>query len=77
MKEKRKNYEKREKARVQNVYKIKSLNKEIKAEEEKIAQNMAKRKVKKGATEFLSKNGTHKISLVEKAIGRSTHRWPA
>jgi len=47
MKEKRKNYEKREKARVQNVYKIKTLNKEIKAEEEKIAQNMAKRKDKK------------------------------
>ena len=37
-----------------------------------------RRKVKKrGATEFLSKKGTHKISLVEKAIGRSTHRWPA
>merc|ERR1712018_408255 len=47
MKERRKNYDKREKMRVQNVYKIKTLNKEIKAEEERIAQNIAKRKVKK------------------------------
>merc|ERR1711994_538766 len=44
MKEKRKNYDKREKMRILDVYKIKTLTKEIKAEEEQIAQNMAKRK---------------------------------
>ena len=44
MKEKRKKFDKREKLRVQDVFKIKTLNKEIKAEEQKIAQNMAKRK---------------------------------
>merc|ERR1719322_294167 len=47
MKEKRKNYDKREKMRILDVYKIKTLTKEIKAEEEQIAQNMAKRKEQK------------------------------
>ena len=48
--------------------------------EEAVGSNQStweKRKVKKGATEFLSKKGTHKISLVEKAIGSLTHPWPA
>ena len=44
MKEKRKKFDKLEKLRVQDVFKIKTLSKEIKAEEQKIAQNMAKRK---------------------------------
>merc|ERR1712038_1946351 len=47
MKTKRKKYDKREKMRILDIYKIKTLTKEIKAEEEQIAQNMAKRKEQK------------------------------
>ena len=47
MEEKRKEYGKRKKMKVHDVYKIKTMNKEINAEEKKIARKMAKRNEQK------------------------------
>merc|ERR1712126_326294 len=67
MKEKRKKFDKREKLRVQDVFKIKTLNKEIKAEEQKIAQNMAKKKKKKKKKKKFKKKGKKKKKKKKKS----------
>merc|ERR550519_1114676 len=47
MEEKRKEYGKRKKMKVQDVFRVKTMNKEIAAEQKKIAENIAKRQRKK------------------------------
>ena len=47
MEEKRKEYGKRKKMKVLDVFRVKTMNKEISAEQKKIAENIAKRQKKK------------------------------
>merc|ERR1719510_2538321 len=47
MEEKRKEYSKRKKMKVLDIYRIKTMNKEINAEQKKIAENIAKRQEQK------------------------------